>query len=171
MVKNWRYAVEDLSQSIKYINSMNKEEFEQELKKGNIDDAYLKIIQSYIELKLFKKAKETIKKRIQVNENEGLKSYKDKYIDCEKNIENLKQKLLDDLNKMETFKNMENEKKIILYDELTNKGIKLENQLVSVPPGYQAEIYKDEENKYHFPILVLYEEFNMTDYIQDFAED
>ena len=171
MVKNWRYAVEDLSQGIKYINSMSKEEFEQELKKENIDDAYLKLIKSYIELKLFKKAKETIKKRIQVNENEGLKSYKDKYIDCEKNIENLKQKLLDDLNKMETFKNMENEKKIILYDELTNKGIKLENQLVSVPAGYQAEIYKDEENKYHFPILVLYEEFNMTDYIQDFAED
>ena len=171
MVKNWRYAVEDLSQGIKYINSMSKEEFEQELKKENIDDAYLKLIKSYIELKLFKKAKETIKKRIQVNENEGLKSYKDKYIDCEKNIENLKQKLLDDLNKMETFKNMENEKKILLYDELTNKGIKLENQLVSVPAGYQAEIYKDEENKYHFPILVLYEEFNMTDYIQDFAED
>ena len=171
MVKNWRYAVEDLSQGIKYINSMSKEEFEQELKKENIDDAYLKLIKSYIELKLFKKAKETIKKRIQVNENEGLKSYKDKYIDCEKNIENLKQKLLDDLNKMETFKNMENEKKILLYDELTNKGIKLENQLVSVPAGYQAEIYKDEENKYQFPILVLYEEFNMTDYIQDFAED
>ena len=171
MVKNWRYAVEDLSQGIKYINSMSKEEFEQELKKENIDDAYLKLIKSYIELKLFKKAKETIKKRIQVNENEGLKSYKDKYIDCEKNIENLKQKLLDDLNKMETFKNMENEKKILLYDELTNKGIKLENQLINVPAGYQAEIYKDEENKYHFPILVLYEEFNMTDYIQDFAED
>ena len=59
----------------------------------------------------------------------------------------------------------------MLYDELTNRGIKLENQLINVPAGYQAEIYKDKENKYHFPILVLYEEFNMTDYIQDFAED
>lgn len=171
MVKNWRYAVEDLSQGIKHINNMSKEEFNKELKKGNIDDAYLKLIQSYIELKLFKRAKETIKIRKQANESEGLKSYKDKYIDYEKNIEKLKQKLLDDLNKIETFKNMENEKKILLYDELTNKGIKLENQLVSVPPGYQAEIYKDENNKYHFPILVLYEEFNMTDYIQDFEED
>ena len=66
---------------------------------------------------------------------------------------------------------MGNEKEIKLYDELTRKGIKLENQLVNIPSGYQAEIYKDEENKYHFPILVLYEEFNMTDYIQDFAED
>ena len=171
MVKNWRYAVEDLSKGIQFIKSMNKDEFNKELNEGNIDDAYLKLIQSYIELKLFKRAKETIKQRKNVNENEGLKSFKEKYIDFEKNIENLKQKLLDDLSKMEAFKNMENEKKILLYDELTNKGIKLENQLVNVPPGYQTEIYKDEENKYHFPILVLYEEFNMTDYIQDFAED
>ena len=171
MVKNWRYAVEDLAQGIKFINSMNKDEYNKELNDGNIDDAYLKLIQSYIELKLFKKAKELIKSRKNANENEGLKSYKDKYIEYEKNIENLKQKLLDDLNKMEAFKNMKNEKKIILYDELTSKGIKLENQLVNVPPGYEAEIYKDEENKHHFPILVLYEEFNMTDYIQDFAED
>ena len=171
MVKNWRYAVEDLSQGIKFIHNMNKEEFIKELNEGNIDDAYLKLIQSYIELKLFKKAKELIKERKKANENEGLKSYKDKYTDLEKNIENLKQKLLDDLNKMEAFKNMENEKKILLYDDLTNKGIKLENQLINVPAGYQAEIYKDEENKYHFPILVLYEEFNVTDYIQDFVED
>ena len=172
MVKNWRYAVEDLTQGIKFINSLNKEEFNKELNEGNIDDAFLKLIQSYIELKLFKKAKEKIKERIKACENEeGLKSNKKKYIDFEKNIENLKKKFLDDLNKIETFKNMENEKKIALYDDLTNKGIKLENQLINVPQGYQAEIYKDEEKKYHFPILVLYEEFNMTDYIQDFAED
>jgi hypothetical protein len=171
MVKNWRYAVGDLSESIKYIKDMNQNEFDNELKEGHIDDAYLKLIKSYIEIKLFSKAKELIKQRKKVDEKEGLKSYKDKYINMEKDIENLKQKLLDDLSKMEAFKNMENEKQIKLYDELTSKGIKLENQIVNIPSGYQAEIYKDEENKYHFPILVLYEEFNMTDYIQDFAED
>ena len=171
MVKNWRYAVEDLSDSIKYIKDMNQKEFADELKEGHIDDAYLKLIKSYIEIKLFSKAKELIKIRKKVDEKEGLKSYKDKYINMEKDIENLKQKLLNDLSKMEAFKNMENEKQILLYDELTNKGIKLEKQIVSIPSGYQAEIYKDKENKYHFPILVLYEEFNMTDYIQDFAED
>ena len=63
MVKNWRYAVEDLSNAIKYIHSMNKEEFDNELKDGNIDEAYLKLIQSYIELKLFKRSKETINQR------------------------------------------------------------------------------------------------------------
>ena len=171
LVKNWRYAVDDLSEAIKYIKDMDQNEFNNELNEGNIDDAYLKLIKSYMEIKLFSKAKELIKIRKQVNEKEGLKSYKDKYISMEKEIHQLKQKLLDDLNKMEAFKNMENDKQIKLYDELTSKGIKLENQLVNIPEGYQAEIYKDEENKYHFPILVLYEEFNMTDYIQDFVED
>ena len=171
LVKNWRYAVDDLSEAIKYIKDMDQNEFNNELNEGNIDDAYLKLIRSYMEIKLFSKAKELIKIRKQVNEKEGLKSYKDKYISMEKEIHQLKQKLLDDLNKMEAFKNMENDKQIKLYDELTSKGIKLENQLVNIPAGYQAEIYKDEENKYHFPILVLYEEFNMTDYIQDFVED
>ena len=171
LVKNWRYAVDDLSEATKYIKDMDQNEFNNELNEGNIDDAYLKLIRSYMEIKLFSKAKELIKIRKQVNEKEGLKSYKDKYISMEKEIYQLKQKLLDDLNKMEAFKNMENDKQIKLYDELTSKGIKLENQLVNIPAGYQAEIYKDEENKYHFPILVLYEEFNMTDYIQDFVED
>ena len=171
LVKNWRYAVDDLSEAIKYIKDMDQNEFNNELNEGNIDEAYLKLISSYMEIKLFSKAKELIKIRKQVNEKEGLKSYKDKYISMEKEIHQLKQKLLDDLNKMEAFKNMENDKQIKLYDELTSKGIKLENQLVNIPAGYQAEIYKDEENKYHFPILVLYEEFNMTDYIQDFVED
>ena len=171
LVKNWRYAVDDLSEATKYIKDMDQNEFNNELNEGNIDDAYLKLIRSYMEIKLFSKAKELIKIRKQVNEKEGLKSYKDKYISMEKEIHQLKQKLLDDLNKMEAFKNMENDKQIKLYDELTSKGIKLENQLVNIPAGYQAEIYKDEENKYHFPILVLYEEFNMTDYIQDFVED
>lgn len=41
-----------------------------------------------------------------------------------KDIENLRQKLLDDLSKIEAFKNMENEKQIKLYDELTSKGNK-----------------------------------------------
>ena len=86
MVKNWRYAVDDLSESIKYIKDMNQNEFDNELKEGHIDDAYLKLIKSYIEIKLFSKAKELIKQRKKVGEKEGLKSYKDKYINMEKDI-------------------------------------------------------------------------------------
>ena len=45
MVKNWRYAVDDLSESIKYIKDMSQDEFANELKEGNIDDAYLELIE------------------------------------------------------------------------------------------------------------------------------
>lgn len=167
MVKNWRYAIDDLSEAIKFIPSMKKEDYEKNLKNNKIDDAFLKLIESCYQLKLYKRAKEIIKERKKSDYKENLQ----KYIDYEKKIEDSKKKLMDDLNKIETFKNMENEKQIKLYDDLTNKGIRLENQILNIPSGYQAEIYKDEENKYHFPILILYEEFNMTDYIQDFHED
>jgi len=78
-----------------------------------------------------------------VDDKGELKNYKDKYINMEIVIENLKQNILDDFSQMEAFKNLENEKQIKLYDELANKGIKLENRLVNIPSGCQAEIYKD----------------------------
>ena len=73
--------------SIKYIKSMNQKEFDKELNDGHIDEAYLKLIKAYIEIKLFSKAKELIKERKKVDEKNGLKSYKDKYINMEKDIE------------------------------------------------------------------------------------
>lgn len=36
---------------------MNQEEFDNELKEGQIDDAYLKLIKSYIEINLFPRKK------------------------------------------------------------------------------------------------------------------
>ena len=42
---------------------------------------------------------------------------------------------------------------------------------MNIPSGYQSEIYKDNEGMYHFPVLIIYEEFNVTDYIQDFQEE
>ena len=72
---------------------MNQEEFDNELKEGQIDDAYLKLIKSYIEINLFSKEKELIKQRKKVDDKGELKNYKDKYINMEIVIENLKQNL------------------------------------------------------------------------------
>ena len=64
------------------------------------------------------------------------------------------------------------------------RGIKLDTQIHKVPSNCEAKIYFEDEcseeeytnndvNQYikklhfHFPILVIYEEFNMTDYMQD----
>ena len=66
---------------------------------------------------------------------------------------------------------MKEEEKLYLYEELSQKGIRLKPQIHNIPHGYQSDIYKDDNNIFHFPLLIIYEEFNMTDYIQDFAEN
>jgi hypothetical protein len=170
LVKNWRYAVDDLLNAIKFIPKMKKEDKEKKMNDGIIDNAYFLLIQSYIELNLFKKANLIINERI--NNNEVSNEKKKEYEKYSKKIEEIKEKLLNDLEKIEIFKNMENSKRLQLYDDLTSKGIKLKKELNHyIPPGAKAEIYKDENNKFHFPILIIYDEFNMTDYIQDFEED
>ena len=170
MVKNWGYAVEDLLNAIKFIPKMKSDDKEKKLNNGIIDNSYFLLIQSYIELQLFKKAKKIIDDRIKSNEVNDIK--KKEYEKYNKKIEDIKQNILNDLEKIEVFKNMENSKKLQLYDDLTLKGIKVKKELNHyIPPGAQAEIYKDENNLFHFPILVIYDEFNMTDYIQDFQED
>ena len=170
MVKNWGYAVEDLLNAIKFIPKMKSDDKEKKLNNGIIDNSYFLLIQCYIELKLFKKAKKIINERIKSNEVNDIK--KKEYEKYNQKIEDIKQKLLNDLEKIEIFKNMENSKKLQLYDDLTLKGIKLKKELnYYIPPGAQVVIYKDDNNLFHFPILIIYDEFNMTDYIQDFQED
>ena len=162
LVKNWGYAVNDLKDAIKYIPYIKTPNLD-------IDDAYLKLIYSYMQLEQFEKAKSVLSQR--VNEIKDKPDIKKKYDKYAEDISRTEQKILDDLSKMETFKNLKGEKQLVLYNALTSRGIRLKKQIHNIPAGVESEIYIDEDNKCHFPILIIYEEFNMTDYIQDFCED
>ena len=69
------------------------------------------------------------------------------------------------------FKNMKNDERIILCNLLSERGIKLKKQYHSIPPNYEANIFCDQENILHFPVLIVYEEFNNTDYLRDVEEN
>ena len=84
MVKNWGYAVEDLLNAIKFIPKMKSDDKEKKSNNGIIDNSYFLLIQSYIELKLFKKAKKIINERIKSNEVNDIKK---------KNMKNIIKKL------------------------------------------------------------------------------
>lgn len=155
IVKNWGYAIQDLLQALKYDSHSSKDQLEKA-----IED----IIQCYIQLKELNKAT-NILNEYKMKINSSL------YTSLSEKIDLMKQKLIDDLDKIETFKSMEHSEQIKLYEALTSKGIKLKKQFHNIPAGYETRIVKDSNNKYHFPILIIYEEFNMTDYIQDFEED
>jgi hypothetical protein len=93
------------------------------------------------------------------------------YIMKEKEVLNARKELLERLEKLEVFKNMENNEMIKLYDVLSKKGIKVKKQIHNIPAHCEAKIYTDESGLLHFPVLIIYEEFNMTDYIQDLYEN
>ncbi len=170
LVKNWNYAIEDIKNAIKFIPKIKENDLKKYINDEIIDKCYFNLIESFINLNLYEKAEKIINER----KNEKIlinKNLIENYEKYDKKIKDLKQKLIEKLNKIETFKNLKEKEKIILFDELTSKGIKLKKQIQNVPISYESKIYKDENNLFHFPILIIYDEFNITDYIQDFIEN
>jgi hypothetical protein len=156
MVRNMGYAIEDIKSALFYKDD---------------DEAKYLLIDCYIKMEAFDKAKAIIekskKKAVELQEYEKIKLYEKK----EEEIQTAKEEFNEKLQKLQIFKDMENDQKLRLYNELSRKGIKLKQQIHNIPANYQANIYTDDLGKYHFPILIIYEEFNMTDYIQDVEEN
>jgi hypothetical protein len=110
---------------------------------------------------------ERMKKLTELKNTEKL----NQYILKEKEVIAAKKELVERLEKLEVFKNMENSEMIRLYDVLTKRSIKIKKQFHNIPAHCEAKIYTDDQGLLHFPILIIYEEFNMTDYIQDLDEN
>jgi hypothetical protein len=66
---------------------------------------------------------------------------------------------------------MENDERDFIIKKINEKGIKLKSQYHKIPPTYESQIYLDEDNLLHFPVLIVFEEFNVTDYLRDVVED
>jgi hypothetical protein len=159
MVKNYGYAIEDLKSALFYVDN---------------DDAYLSLIECYVAQENYERALKEIKNRIKKmseleipQQMEKLKLFK---MEQEKVLAYIKE-IEDKLEKMETFKNLENKEKLKLYDILTRRGIKIKPQVHKIPANVEANIFLDEDRIIHFPVLIVYEEFNTIDYIQDVDEN
>jgi len=159
MVKNYGYAVDDIKSALFYLDN---------------NDGYFTLIECYVAQESYEKALKVIDtrmkkiKEIEIPEEQAqYKLFEIEKAKILKYVEELEGRL----EKMETFKNLENKEKLKLYDILTKRGIRLKPQLHKVPANVEANIYLDEERLIHFPILIVYEEFNGTDYIQDVDEN
>ena len=58
-----------------------------------------------------------------------------------------------------------------VYRAIRAKGIKLGKKILDFPEIRDFNVKLDKRGKLHFPVLILYDEFNVTDFIQDFTED
>ena len=64
-------------------------------------------------------------------------------------------------------------KKLKVYRNMRSKKVKVGNKLNYIPDnvGVDFKIYVDEDDKLHFPVLLLYDEYMATDFVQDWQED
>ena len=192
-IKNYKYAIEDLTKCLDIYNIKNKT-----FKFDLIDSVIDKLIDCYLELKLIDSAYKIVSKLKSIKQSQLLNKVisNDKYdafINIEikqiiKKIENKRKELHNELSKQEAFNNYEINEKERLYEVLSLKGIKISYQFHKIPVNCEAKIYYTDEtdenidetkenidslvdyiNKldFYFPILIIYEEFNMIDYIQD----
>lgn len=63
------------------------------------------------------------------------------------------------------------DKKLSVYRNLRGKQVKLGKQVAYLPEIVDVSITEDVSGHLHFPVLILYPEFMVTDFIQDWEEN
>ena len=66
---------------------------------------------------------------------------------------------------------MKQDKKLEVYRNLRKKKCKIGKKVHHLPESVELQISEDDDGKLHFPVLLLYDEFMATDFIQDWQED
>jgi hypothetical protein len=61
--------------------------------------------------------------------------------------------------------------KMNVYRTLRSKKVKIGKCMHDLPATVESSITIDKKGKLHFPVLILYEEFMTTDFIEDWQED
>lgn len=142
-----------------------------------LEKVFDRFIYCYIQLKNFKRAEELVSVIVQQHKilvntkelsiegyNHFLKEFADKK---RRDIKDEREKLLKELEQQDSFKQLDLTEKERMFERLVTAGINVKQQYHKIPMHAEANIYIDENNEFHFPVLIVYEEFNMTDYIQD----
>ena len=66
---------------------------------------------------------------------------------------------------------LKEDQKIKVYRKLRENKVKLGKKVHHLPDSLELQITLDDYGKLHFPVLFLYDEFNQTDFIQDWEQD
>ena len=75
------------------------------------------------------------------------------------------------MEEISTLNNIKKDKKLSIYRQLRDKKVKMGKKIPYIPEQHELQITVDKQGLIHFPVLLLYDEFMTTDYIQDWPED
>ena len=73
--------------------------------------------------------------------------------------------------KIELIHEAKEDKMMEVYRAIRAKGIKLGKKILEFPEIADFYVTLDKRGKLHFPVLILYDEYHVTDFIQDWVED
>ena len=73
--------------------------------------------------------------------------------------------------KVELINKGKDDEKLKVFRDIRQKKIKLGKKSHHLPDMYEQSITIDKKGLLHFPVLILYDEFMQTDFIQDWPED
>lgn len=77
------------------------------------------------------------------------------------------QKCVEEVSSLQALKK---DKKLEVYRNLRGKKVKLGKRVHHLPESLELQITEDDDGTLHFPVLLLYDEFMQTDFIQDWKE-
>lgn len=75
------------------------------------------------------------------------------------------------IDEISSLQAMKTDKKLEVYRNLRSKKVKMGKKVHHLPDSLELQITQDDDGKLHFPVLLLYDEFMQTDFIQDWAEN
>lgn len=64
-----------------------------------------------------------------------------------------------------TLQTLKIDKKLQIYRNLRGKKVKIGKKVHYMPESVELQIYEDDNGMLHFPVLILYDEYNTTDFV------
>ena len=74
------------------------------------------------------------------------------------------------IDEISTISQIGKDKKYLIYKDMRSKKIKVGKKVHHLPEIVDVNISLDSKGLLHFPVLILYDEFMATDFIQDWLE-
>ena len=113
----------------------------------------------------FTEAREHAEKGLKkIPESKAIKAILEKAKEEEKKVF----KRIDEISTMQALKKDE---KMEVYRNLRSQGVKIGKKVHYLPEIVELSITSDKEGKLHFPVLILYDEYMATDFVQDWHQD
>jgi len=140
------------------------EDVEKALKIKENEEAYHLIARTLEKLQKYDKLVDICKKILKINPE----SKEAKHMMMGAMIE-LK-KIEDKQREINEKKKKEKEKEQIIQKAMKDRNIKIGKRLQDIPDEFRGKTYLDADNYLHFPLLLLYDEYLQSDFIQDFHE-